>query len=401
SCNFLLFLEPNGKNKLNFSKNIIILIQIYTRITMKNLVICLVFKVYLITIVFSEHIENYDDKPAYDELYQSGRTSYDNDNHLEAVSFFEKAIADYRHEQEVKGQCWLRCQDSIKDTQSVYSTLIDGQLNFLHYVIKTRSCFQLCKEKFLGRRGRIAKYVKELFENKEPYSFLQYSLYKIGEVSKALAAAYTHFEANPSNELMKENIEILMSKQNKDWADLTSLEEPPHIALYKKGEKAYTDSDFKQCISTFEESLTLFYKELAKCNAVCEEQDTKKEVSYTASLFKHFQGILACRKKCQVALTKVDGESSRTHFVPQYFHYLQYCYFQENNLIEATNAAESYLLMIPSDPVMSKNLYWYQNQPAVKGKAVGPRPRAKKYMKQFAIELNLAQIFDEMCLFPL
>ena len=146
---------------------------------MKNLGKCLLVHVYFIATVVSEYVEFNDEKPAYDELYQSARTAYDNGNHLEAVSFFEKAIADYRHEQEVKGQCWLRCQDSIKDTQSVYSTLIDGQLNFLHFVIKTRSCFQLCKEKFLGRRGRIAKYVKELFENKEPYSYLQYSLYKV------------------------------------------------------------------------------------------------------------------------------------------------------------------------------------------------------------------------------
>ena len=90
-----------------------------------------------VAVVTSEYID-YNERPAYDELYQSARTAYDNQNHIEAVSFFEKAIADYRHELEVKGQCWLRCQDSIKETQNVYSMLVDGQLNFLHYVIKTR-----------------------------------------------------------------------------------------------------------------------------------------------------------------------------------------------------------------------------------------------------------------------
>jgi len=119
------------------------------------------------------------DSIAYDELYQSARTAYDNENHQEAVSYFEKAIADYRHESEVKGHCWLRCQDSLKDTQKVYSTVLDGQLNYLHFIIKTRSCFQLCKEKFLGRRTRIGKDITKLFVDREPYSFLQYSYYKV------------------------------------------------------------------------------------------------------------------------------------------------------------------------------------------------------------------------------
>ena len=129
---------------------------------------------------------------------------------------------------------------------------------------------------------------------------------------------------------MRENIIILLAKQNRDWDSLNSLEEYPHIRLYREAEKAYNKGDYRNCIDTFENSLTLFYKELAKCNSLCEEQDTQKEVSYTASLFKHFQGILNCRKKCQVKMTAVNGKTSRTHFVPHYFHYLQYCYFQGN-----------------------------------------------------------------------
>ena len=127
---------------------------------------------------------------------------------------------------------------------------------------------------------------------------------------------------------MKENLEILLARQGRDWDSLKSLEELPHVALYKEGETAYNKGEFSKCVETFEGSLTLFYKELAKCNSLCEEQDTMKEVSYTASLFKHFQGILNCRKKCQVKMTTVNGKTSRTHFVPHYFHYLQYCYFQ-------------------------------------------------------------------------
>lgn len=334
------------------------------------------------------------DKPAYDELLQTARTAYNEDDHYKAASFFEKAISDYRHELEVKGQCWLKCQDSLKNTQKGYSTILDGQLNFLHFLIKSRSCFQLCKEKFIGRRGRIAKYVTEMFEKREPYSYLQYSYYKIGETNKALDAAYTHYEANQENSLMLENINILLSKQGRDWDSLRSLEELPHITLYKQGEAVYKEGKYDQCIQSFEESLALFYKELAKCNAVCEEQDGTREVSYSTSLFNHFRGILSCRRQCQVKMTEMKGRSSATHFVPYYFHYLQYCYFQVGNILEAAIAADSYLLMMPSDPVMSKNFHWYKQQKEVKGKTITPRPRAKKYMKQFAVELNLLNILD-------
>ena len=127
---------------------------------------------------------------------------------------------------------------------------------------------------------------------------------------------------------MRENIEILLSKRNRDWDSLQSLEELPHITLYKEGEKAYSNGEFNQCVRSFEQSLSLFFKELARCNAVCEEQDAKKDVSYSGSLFKHFKGIIDCRKKCQADMTVVNGQSSKTHFVPHYFHYLQYCYFQ-------------------------------------------------------------------------
>lgn len=147
-------------------------------------------------------------------------------------------------------------------------------------------------------------------------------------MEKALEAAYTYYEANPSNKLMNENIEILLSKRDRDWNSLKSLEELPHVTLYKQGEIAYNKGDFNQCVRSFEQSLSLFYKELAKCNALCEEQDAKKDVSYSASLFKHFKGIIDCRKKCQADMTAVDGETSKIHFVPHYFHYLQYCYFQ-------------------------------------------------------------------------
>lgn len=128
-----------------------------------------------------EHIDlNYTSaKVAYDELYMDGRTAFDKGNHKDAVIYFERAISDYRLELDVKAQCNIKCSESLKHTQSVYQTLFDGQLNFLHYSIKSSSCYTLCKEKFLGKRGRVARDIQVIFENREPYSFLQHSYFKV------------------------------------------------------------------------------------------------------------------------------------------------------------------------------------------------------------------------------
>lgn len=44
------------------------------------------------------------------------------------------------------------------------------------------------------------------------------------------------------------------------------------------------------------------------------------------------------------------------------------------NVLEAAVAAESYLLLIPNDPIMMANLGYYKKQPSVMKKIIKPRP---------------------------
>lgn len=149
---------------------------------------------------------------------------------------------------------------------------------------------------------------------------------QVGEVWKSINAAFTYLETHPDDKMMKTNIDILLAKVGKKEDDLMSQEELPHAALYRKGEEAYEKGNFTDCVNSFEESLTLFFKEEEKCHAVCDSNHEKYQGSYSTSLFNHYKAILTCRQQCRKSLTTVKGRTSKGHFVPYYFHYLQYCY---------------------------------------------------------------------------
>ena len=128
--------------------------------------------------------------------------------------------------------------------------------------------------------------------------------------------------------MMENNIDLLLKKTKRTKESLKSLEELPHITLYRDGEQAYDEKDYTRCVTSFEESLTLFFKEEEKCHAVCETKFGQEKGTYSATLFNYFKSIIQCRQKCRLSLTKINGRTSSTHFVPYYFHYLQYCYFK-------------------------------------------------------------------------
>jgi len=329
-------------------------------------------------------------KNTYDELYNDGILQYNKDNHRLAVEYFEKAIADYRHDREVKAQCWLKCETKYKKQPTKH--LFSGQLSYLQFFIKMKSCSDRCKEVFLGLRGPVAREMKDIFEDRQPYSYIQFSYYKIGEFKKALEAAYTYYETHSNDLQMKKNIDIISTRLNIKSTAIKSMEELPHITLYKLGESSYDENNFKQCISSFEESLTLFYKELEKCHAVCEEQHEKHQSSFSASVFSHFKAIIDCRHSCRKSLTSIDGKTSVQHFVPYYFHYLQICYFQDGRVLDAAINAETYVMMIPNDPVMLENIGFYKRQKSIKGKIIAPRERAAKFYQEFVLEASLIRI---------
>ena len=118
---------------------------------------------------------------AYDELYADAKHAYSLEKWNEAVKLFEKAIADYNHEKEVKIHCRSRCRDRYR-TSSSHNLISDLELNYYRYTIYSHKCSQQCREKYLGKRTRVSAAVKEDFESRNTYGYLQFAYFKVSNL---------------------------------------------------------------------------------------------------------------------------------------------------------------------------------------------------------------------------
>ena len=132
---------------------------------------------------------------AYDELYADGRRAYSAEKWSEAVELFEKAIADYRNEKQVKIHCRLRCRDRYKASSS-HNVISDLELDYYRHTIYSHKCSQQCREKYLGKRTKVSAAVRSDFETRISYGYLQFSYYKVREFAVILGLhTCTHLNA--------------------------------------------------------------------------------------------------------------------------------------------------------------------------------------------------------------
>ena len=119
---------------------------------------------------------------AYDELYADARHAYSLEKWSEAVSLFEKAIADYNHEKDVKIHCRTHCRDKYRASFS-RNSINDLELDYYRYTIYSHKCSQQCREKYLGKRAKVSAGVKEDFESRKTYGYLQFAYYKVSQLT--------------------------------------------------------------------------------------------------------------------------------------------------------------------------------------------------------------------------
>lgn len=131
----------------------------------------------------------------FDELYNDGIRLYSDEKWSESVRSFSLALADYRHEKEVRSNCVIHCREKVDKSNVLKSSSYDGSSLVLYYVIRVRRCADLCQEKFMGRRAPIAKFVRDAFEKREPYNYLQFAYFKVNSLSSyfAMSAASCTF----------------------------------------------------------------------------------------------------------------------------------------------------------------------------------------------------------------
>lgn len=130
---------------------------------------------------------------AYDELFADGQRAYRDEKWNEAIELLEKAIADYRNEKQVKIHCRLRCRERFQASSS-HNTISDLELNYYRYTIYSHKCSQQCREKYLGKRTKVSVAIRDNFEKRLPYGYLQFAYYKVSE----FAFSKKFYPANPT-----------------------------------------------------------------------------------------------------------------------------------------------------------------------------------------------------------
>ena len=150
----------------------------------QNLVVFILLTIFSFGNITQASIENIDlnyTQPAatFDELYEDGIRLYSNESWVMAIRSFMLAIADHRQEAEVRANCIIQCREKVDKSDVLRNGLYDGGSLVLYYVIRVRRCADLCQEKYLGRRGPIAKYVRDAFERRQPYNYMQFAFYKV------------------------------------------------------------------------------------------------------------------------------------------------------------------------------------------------------------------------------
>ena len=155
--------------------------------SLQNLFVFTLLTIFSFGDITQASIENIDlnyTQPAatFDELYNDGIRLYSNESWGKAIRSFMLAIADHRQEAEVRANCIIQCREKVDKSDVLRNGLYDGGSLVLYYVIRVRRCADLCQEKFLGRRGPIAKFVRDAFERREPYNYMQFAFYKVNVV---------------------------------------------------------------------------------------------------------------------------------------------------------------------------------------------------------------------------
>ena len=149
-------------------------------------VLCIVCQIFLLHLLrrTSAGIENIDLNythpiATFDELFNDGIELYSKGSWRDAIRSLELSLADFRHEGEVRANCLLKCREDIDKSKLLKSDLYDGGSLVLYYSIRVKRCCDRCKERFMGRRAPVARIIRQAFEEREPYNYLQFAYYKV------------------------------------------------------------------------------------------------------------------------------------------------------------------------------------------------------------------------------
>ncbi|XP_064634488.1 prolyl 3-hydroxylase 1-like isoform X2 [Lineus longissimus] len=317
----------------------------------------------------------------FETLYTEGKDAYYEERWAECVSFVLKSLEDYKFYRRNLAHCRLSCRAQTGSLVKKKRKDIGDNLDMLFFygAVQNSDCNRRCHKKLFGRRREVTdQETLKAFETLEPYNYLQLCFFRLGNIKQAASSAYTFYLANRDHEIMLKNIHNYRKMDGIKDSDFVSFEEENHVELFLKGVAAHEEGDWLEEIDLMEKGLQAFYAAHEECDVLCEGPfDHKGSADFYSAIADHYINVLKCKEKCPVKLSTIYGKYTADH-LSNYYHYLQYAYFQAGDIHSASHCVGTYLMYKPRDQTMLVNKKLYMTL-GMTAETFKPRDDAIKY----------------------
>uniref|UniRef100_A0A674MBB1 procollagen-proline 3-dioxygenase n=1 Tax=Takifugu rubripes TaxID=31033 RepID=A0A674MBB1_TAKRU len=342
----------------------------------------------------------------YDFLFDSAVEAYYKGDWLSVILNMEKALRNKATVRKVKTQCRLGCanQTAFGDQLAGTGDPVPGSgsladLGFFQKILRRADCVKTCESEKLGSPTlhEVTEDVELEFRKRTPYNYLQVAYFKINKLDKAVAAAHTFFQANPDHVEMRQNLDYYKMMAGVEEGHFKDLEAREHMVIRIRCGLGGTRRNLRGPISGLE-----FFTSNQECRVLCEgayNYDGYNYMEYSADLFQtitdHYMQVLSCKQRCALELA-TNTDQPFDDFLPSHFNYLQFSYYNSENLEQAIECAKTFLLFYPDDEVMKDNLAYYSVMLGEdKAQTISPRQTelifqvVKRYIQQSMLEKEL------------
>lgn len=332
---------------------------------------------------------------AYDFLYNEGVSLYLQEDWEGCVMNLELALKGWHWWNDNTASCRRNCTREAGGKE-LLSTHLNEDDRYFERILYNTLCLVKCKNDVFGaQRDRVVENsVTEDFKARKPYDYLQLCYYKLGKLQEAANAASTVLAAQPDNTVMTGNLNFYIEEGKLEAESVVNMELKPYGQEYVKATVAYGNNDFDLTITHMEKSLELFLQEYQNCRYLCESPfDQGWYPDFVSSVANHFTFTLRCKRKCLWQLSDLFGEID-DDFLPSYFDYLQYAYFQKGETRLACEAVTSYLTLRPDDEVQNRNKEFYESLDEVTEDMFVPREEIVALKEREDYEYNLMELIE-------
>ncbi|XP_060124696.1 prolyl 3-hydroxylase 3 [Zootoca vivipara] len=332
----------------------------------------------------------------YDALYADGVRAYFAQDWPRAAELLQRCLHSYSRLQGVRRECQGECQSQAGFAAGRPPSR-PWETGFFDRVLQRAECLDECLGRRLGGQPslhRASAQIRQDFEEREPYNYLQIAFFKLKKLDEAVSSAHTFFVANPQHLQMREDMEKYRRMAGVKAESFRDLEAMPHWVAYEAGIQHYKMDDYQQAVTKLEESLKEGLLALEDCRALCEgpQEEEEKEEETQLGLYEaiaaHYIQVLKCRQKCVLDIATKPGRVSSTEdFIPSHFDLLQFAYERTGNRALAAECAATYLQFYPSDGALLEKLKQYQ---AELGEVpIAARENIRHYVERSLMEKKL------------